>query len=284
MSQTIIMPSLGAGIEEGTLLNWIKQPGDIIASGDVIAEVEIDKATVEIPANVGGTILKLTGEPGQMLKVGAVIGEVGAAGETTSPPVSESKGAPAPTGNSPPPAAPAPSDTSGQPAAPAPAAQAPAAPDQTEDDHFPDGIKASPLARNMAAEKGIDLHLVVGTGTGGRITKSDVENFKPGTQAAPAAPVPAASAPAAAAPRPATFGQLPTGDDIEIIDVSRMRSRIAARMTDSKQQIPHFYVTAEIDVNALLDLRKQLNADLDDDHKISVNDLVVKATALTLRA
>jgi pyruvate dehydrogenase E2 component (dihydrolipoamide acetyltransferase) len=275
MAQSIIMPDLGAGIVEGTLLNWVKQAGDTIAAGDVIAEVEIDKATVEIPANVGGTITQLNGEPGQMLKVGAVIGQVGAAGESASPAVASVPDQP--KGNT---AAPAPTNA-------APAAPAPTLPAQTEDDHFPDGVKASPLARNMAAERGIDLRLVVGTGTGGRITKSDIENFKPGTAIsapAPAAPAPT-PAPAASTGVPApSYGTIPSGEDVEIIDVTRMRGRIAARMVDSKQQIPHFYVTADIDVNPLLELRKQINADLDDDHKVSVNDLVVKATALTLRA
>jgi pyruvate dehydrogenase E2 component (dihydrolipoamide acetyltransferase) len=266
MPQAIIMPDLGSGMEEATLLNWVKKPGDVIHSGEVIAEVETDKATVEVPANVGGTILRLVGEPGQMLKVGAVIGEVGAAGESPSANAAAPAAASAKAGNG--------AATAAAVAAAAAPATAPVAPAQTEDDHYPGGIKASPIARAMAAERGIDLRLVHGTGTGGRITKSDIENFK---QEA------AAPAPAMPTPAPVSPGALPGGDDVEIIDLSRMRSRIGARMVESKQHVPHFYVTSEMDVTPLLELRKSLNANLDDDHKISVNDMVIKATALTLR-
>jgi pyruvate dehydrogenase E2 component (dihydrolipoamide acetyltransferase) len=263
MSEPIIMPDLGSGMEEATLLNWVKKVGDTISSGDVIAEVETDKATVEVPATVSGTITQLIGKAGDLLKVGAPIGYVGEAASSAAP-VEAPKEAPAPTSNG----------------TPAVAAASRPTPVQTEDDHFPDGVKASPLARNMAAERGIDLRMVTGTGPGGRITKSDIESFNP---SAPA-PAPAAvTAPAAATIPAPHYGALPTGEDVEIIDVTRMRARIAARMVESRQQIPHFYVTSEMDVGALLELRKQINANLDDDHKVSVNDLVVKAAALALR-
>ncbi len=131
------------------------------------------------------------------------------------------------------------------------------------------------MARKIAAERGIDLRQMLGTGPGGRIVKADVENYQP---------VAASAQPAAAAGIGApSFGTIPGGADVEVIEIPRMRARIANRMIDSKQQVPHFYVTTEIDVAALLDLRKQLNAGLDDAHKITVNDLIVKATALTLR-
>ena len=262
MAESIIMPDLGSGTEEATLLNWTKQVGDTISSGDVIAEVETDKATVEVPATVSGTILSLVGEPGQALRVGAVIGTVGAAGEQP--------------GNGKP-SEPAPSQAPA-PAAAAPAAPAPAAPPAppADGENYPGGVKASPLARNMAEERGIDLRQVQGTGPGGRITKSDIEQFTP--------PAPAAEAPAPATGVPApSYGTLPSGPDVEIIETSKLRARIASRMVQSKQQVPHFYITTEIDVDALLNLRKQINAGLDDDHKVTVNDLIVKATALTLR-
>ncbi len=265
MAEAIIMPDLGSGMEEATLLNWVKKVGDTINSGDVIAEVETDKATVEVPVTVSGTITQLIGKAGDLLKVGTPIGYVGE-GEAAAPSDDTPKEAPAPASNG----------------TPVVAAAAPVPlPAQSEDDHFPDGVKASPLARKMAAERGIDLRLVAGTGPGGRITKADIEGFKPGTAApadAPTAPPTAASAIPAA-----HYDALPTGDDVEIIEVTRMRARIAARMVESRQQIPHFYVTSEIDVGALLALRQQINATLDDDHKISVNDLVVKAAALALR-
>jgi pyruvate dehydrogenase E2 component (dihydrolipoamide acetyltransferase) len=139
-------------------------------------------------------------------------------------------------------------------------------------------IKASPLARNIAREKGIDLAQVQGTGPDGRIVRADVESFTP---AAPATP--AASAAPAAGVRP-TWGRLPEGDDVEIIDITKMRRAIADSTITSKSQVPHFYVTVDIDVEALLALRTQLNAGLEAEGvKISVNDLVVKAAALTLK-
>ena len=273
MAQEIKMPDLGSGIEEGVLLNWIKQPGEQINEGDVIAEIETDKATVEVPSSASGTIINLIGEPGATLKVGSVIGHVGAAGE----------GAPAPAANG------GSSNGNAAPAAPAPAAQAsapaasaaPAPAEETEDTSgYPDGVKASPVARKVAAEKGVDLKLVKGTGPGGRVVKADVESFQP--SAAPVAQTTAA--PAAQGIAAPNYGKLPSGPDVEIIDVARMRSRIANVMVNSKQQVPHFYVTTEIDVEALLTLRKQINAGLDDAQKVTVNDLIVKATALTLRA
>jgi pyruvate dehydrogenase E2 component (dihydrolipoamide acetyltransferase) len=152
-----------------------------------------------------------------------------------------------------------------------------------EDGNLPGGVRATPIARRIAAERGIDLRAVTGTGPGGRITKDDVENFVPA--AAPAVPAVAAAPVPAAAPElpPPVFGEIPSGPDVEIIETSKMRSRIARRMVESKQQIPHFYVTTEVDVEALLALRKQINAALDEESKVTVNDLIVKATALALR-
>lgn len=286
MAEPIVMPNLGAGMEEGTLINWLKQVGDTVNDGDVIAEVDADKATVEVPVTVSGTILALDAEPGATLKVGAVIGYVGQPGENV-------------TGGAKPQAAPQPAPQAApQPAAqgngaavaqqrgngaPPPAVQAetraPAPTDSGEEDAESDGaylggVKASPVARKIAAERGIDLRQVQGTGPGGRIVKADVEGYTP--TAAPAA------AKSAAIPAP-SYGQLPSGPDVEIVETSKLRARIATRMVESKQQVPHFYVTTEIDVDALLTLRKQLNEGLDDAHKISVNDMIVKATALTLR-
>ncbi len=261
MAQEIKMPELGSDIEEGVLLNWIKQVGEQINEGDVIAEIETDKATVEVPATASGTIIQLKGKPGETLKVGAVIGYVGAAGES----------APANGGSANGGAQPA---TTQPPTAPSVAASV-AVPVVEGEAYYPDGVKASPIARKVAAERGIDLKQVQGSGPGGRIVKLDVETFTPGAAVA-AAPAPTG------VPAP-SYGKLPTGAEVEIIDVPKMRARIASRMIDAKQQVPHFYVTTEIDVEALLALRKQINAGLDDAHKITVNDLIVKATALTLR-
>jgi pyruvate dehydrogenase E2 component (dihydrolipoamide acetyltransferase) len=259
---------------EGTLLNWLKNVGDSVKSGDVIAEVEADKATVEIEAPADGVLVQQSAQVGDSLKEGAVIGQIGAAGEAA-----EAQPAAAPAAASasaapklPPVSTPAPAKSNGAP-------QPPPAPAAEEDGNLPDGVKASPVARKIAADKGIDLHRVKGTGPGGRIVKEDVENFQPG--AAPAA----ASAPAQASGiAPAVTRKLPEGADVEIIDVTNLRKRIVAVTVESKQQIPHFYVTTEMDVEALLNVRKQLNDNLAPEaSKITVNDLVVKATALVLR-
>src|SRR5690606_35359506 len=271
MAEPIVMPNLGAGTEEGTLINWLKQVGDTVNDGDVIAEVDADKATVEVPVTVSGTILSLDAEPGASLKVGSVIGYVGQPGENVSgAKASQSAPQPAAQGNG---AAVAQERGNG-----APPAQTEAPEEETADvdGTLPGGVKASPVARKIASERGIDLRQVQGTGPGGRIVKADVENFTPS-----AAPTRAA-APAAGIPAP-SYGEIPSGPDVEVIETTKLRSRIAARMIESKQQVPHFYVTTEIDVEALLNLRKQLNEGLSDEQKISVNDMIVKATALTLR-
>ena len=272
MPTPIMFPDLGSGMEEGLLLNWTKQVGDVIKDGDVIAEIETDKTTVEVPVSASGVITQLIGEPGQNLKVGAVIGYVDAG---SAAPAAEAPAAPAQ-------AAPAAANGAAPTAKPAPTP----APVEEEDGNLPDGVRASPVARKMAAERNIDLKSVAGTGPGGRITKSDIEGYVPGSAPAPqAAPAPQPSlVPSVAAPIPApTQAAPPANADTEIIEVSKMRSRIASRMVESKQQVPHFYVTAVVDVEPMLALRAQINAALDDEHKVSVNDLIVKATALTLR-
>jgi pyruvate dehydrogenase E2 component (dihydrolipoamide acetyltransferase) len=257
MAQAIIMPKLGMDMTEAMLLNWTKNVGDTIKPGDVIAEVETDKTAIEVAAEVGGVILQLIGAPGEALQVGATIGYVGAAGESVG-------SVPAPAAKA---AAPVPVIAA---AAPAPAKPAPMAAEGNGS--YPGGVKASPIARAVATERGIDLRQVKGSGPGGRITRADVMAFTP--------PPTAAASPMGGKP---TYGKMPDGADVEIIDTSKMRGIIADRMVTAKQQTPHFYVTVEVDMDALLDLRKQLNAGLDDASKISVNDLVVKAAALTLR-
>ncbi len=253
---------------DGTLLNWLKKPGDAVNAGEVIAEVEADKATVEVEAASTGVLLEIKANPGDTVTAGAVIGTIGAAGESSAP-------APAATAPAPQPVVRA-SEPNAPPAAVAKSNGAPVAPpaNVAEDGR----LKVSPLARKIAKERGIDLNQVHGTGTGGRIVKEDVEGFTPG-----AAPAAAPSAPAASGIAPAPTRKLPEGADVEIIDVTNIRKRIVAVTVESKQQIPHFYVTTEIDVEPLLNFRKQLNEGLSDDAKISVNDLVVKAAALTLR-
>lgn len=246
---------------DGTLLNWLKQVGDSVNAGDVVAKFEADKATVEVEAPTSGVILQLNAKPGDELREGAVIATMGAASGGTSVPATPA----APVAS--PPAATAPAS------APAPNGGSVAA--TTEDGR----IKASPLARNIAAERGINLAQVQGSGPAGRIVKADIENFTP--PAAAAAPQPTSHAAPGILPAPTR--KLPEGPDVEIIDVTRMRSRIAASTIESKQQTPHFYVTNEIDMEAFIRLRADLNASLEKEGvKISINDMIVKATALTL--
>lgn len=263
---------------DGLLLNWLKQVGDTVKKGEVIAEFEADKATVEVEAPADGTITALEGEIGEELSSGTVIGQIGANGAAAAP--APEKPAKAET----PAATPAPEAEKPAPAAPAPTNGATAENGR---------IKASPLARNIAKDKGIDLAQVPGSGPGGRIIRADVESYKPG--AAPAA-APSAKPTAAAAPQSGTFSdpsgipivrlrQIPAdADGVELLDVSRMRKAIANGTTESNQQIPTFYVTSEYNLDPLLELRAQLNASLGDKGvKISVNDMIVKAAALALR-
>jgi len=270
MAEQIIMPDFGT--DEGILLNWTKQVGDILKNGDVIAEIETDKATVEVPVTVSGTLLQLIGEPGKTVKIGDVIGYAGAAGENVG-----AAPAVAPAAAAAPVAAPVAAAAVAPVVAAAVAPVVAAVPVEPAEGNLPDGLRASPVARKMAADRGIDLTQVQGSGPAGRIVKADIEGY------VPPAPVVAAPAPVAAAPAIVTsYGKLPEGADVEIIDTSKMRARIASRMVDSKQQIPHFYVTTEIDVEAMLKFRAQINSAMDDAHKVSVNDFIIKAAALTL--
>ncbi len=241
---------------EGTFINWLKNVGDTVKAGDVVAEVESDKATIEIEAPAAGVLAAQDAHPGDSLREGAVIGQIGEATAEPAPAAPAPKAEPAPALA----AAPAPKRANGAPpAAPMPEVR----------------VKASPLARRIAEEKGIDLRQVAGSGPGGRITKEDVEGFTP-----PPAPL--------AVPSPTVVTvpgrRMPEGPDVEIIELNTMRKRIAAGTMESNQTIPTFFVTVESDVAALLALRKQLNDSLPEGAtKISVNDLIVKAVALTLR-
>src|SRR5260221_7156591 len=273
MAEVVTLPKLGLDMTEGTFVNWVKKVGDSVKSGEVLAEIESDKATIEIESTASGVLTKTLVDVGQVVPVGAAIAEISAEGAaaassdapkatSATPEVKEAAAAPAngKGGNG--------SNGSKVPVA------APATVSTGEE--FPGGVKASPLARKVAEEKGLDIGQVQGTGPGGRITKSDVEGFKPG-----AAPAISPQATPGLAPHYAHVA--PTGPGITEEPISKIRSRIASRMVESKQTIPHFYVTTEIDMIPAMAMRKEINAGLPDDQKISVNDLVVKAVALTLR-
>ena len=256
---------------DGMLLNWLKDVGDTVKSGEIIAEFEADKATVEVEAPGDGIIVELRVDVGDSRNEGDVIAIIGAAGES-APAKGES--------------APAKEETKQQAAEAEEAEDAPAA--SSNGSTTADGrIKASPLAKRVADDKGIDLSQVSGSGPGGRIVKTDVENYKPSAAPAKQSAAPAAaSAPAegVSVGKP-TYGKIPEGDEFEVIEVSRMRRAIADSTIISKQMTPHFYVTVDIDVDPLLKLRKQLNDSLEKEGiKISVNDMIVKATALTLKS
>jgi pyruvate dehydrogenase E2 component (dihydrolipoamide acetyltransferase) len=279
MSIEIKMPALSPTMEEGTLAKWLVKEGDTVKSGDLMAEIETDKATMEFEAVDEGVIAKiLVAEGTDNVKVGTVIAIIAGEGEevssaaaapapTPAPATKEEAAAPAPT----PAAAPAPT--------PAPAqAQAQAA--------SGDRVKASPLAKRIAAEKGVDLSGVAGSGPNGRIVKADVEGAKPGAAPAAAAPAaaPAASAPAAAA-APAEHKPVWWDESIphEAEKLSNIRKTIARRLTESKQTVPHIYLTVDIRLDALLKLRGDLNKALDARGvKLSVNDLLIKALGVAL--
>ncbi len=266
MPEIVPMPKLGFDMAEGKLVRRVKQEGEAIQKGDILAEIETDKATVEVESSVSGVVKGWLVEEGQPVPVGASMAVIGAPDEVVDLNVYRAQ----PSGAAPvaaPAAAVVPPSASTAPAA-VPATQ----PSFTREAGMPSAAApASPIARRIADEAGIDIRLVAGTGPGGRVTKKDVEAYlrAPKLAAVPAAP----SVPAVPAAAP----------EDQVIPLTKLRQIIARRMTESKQTVPQFYVTAEIDMAAAMDLRKQINALLPDERKTSVNDLVVKAAALALR-
>ncbi|AUJ63831.1 pyruvate dehydrogenase complex dihydrolipoamide acetyltransferase [Aestuarium zhoushanense] len=275
MATEILMPALSPTMEEGTLAKWLVKEGDEVKSGDIIAEIETDKATMEFEAVDEGIVGKIViAEGTEGVKVNSLIAILVEEGEEVP-----AAGASAPAAA---PAAAAPVAAT----APAAAAPAPAAPVKDGNRVF-----ASPLARRIAGQKGLDLSAIAGSGPRGRIVKSDVE----GATAAPKAAAPAAAAteaPKAAAPA-AAMAQGPStdavlkmyeGTDFEEVKLDGMRKTIAARLTEAKQSVPHFYLRRDIELDDLLAFRAQLNAKLGDRGvKLSVNDFIIKACALALQ-
>ncbi|EJT05787.1 pyruvate dehydrogenase complex dihydrolipoamide acetyltransferase [Rhizobium sp. CCGE 510] len=290
MPINITMPALSPTMEEGNLSKWLVKEGDTVKSGDVIAEIETDKATMEVEAVDEGTVAKLVVAAGtEGVKVNALIAVLAADGEDVAAAASGA-GSAAPAQKAE--AAPAAKAE----AAPAQAAAAPAAAPAPVS---PDGNRtfSSPLARRLAKEAGIDLSAVAGSGPHGRVVKSDVETAVAGggaKAAAPTASAPqavAAPAPAAAAPKGASEEavlKLFEPGSYELVPHDGMRKTIARRLVESKQTIPHFYVSVDCELDALLALRAQLNdaaprKDNAPAYKLSVNDMVIKAMALSLR-
>ncbi|AKS46478.1 pyruvate dehydrogenase E2 component (dihydrolipoamide acetyltransferase) [Octadecabacter temperatus] len=272
MAIEILMPALSPTMEEGTLAKWLVKEGDTVNSGDLIAEIETDKATMEFEAvdeGIMGKILVAEGTEG--VKVNTPICIIGEEGED----MSAASAAPAPAAAVP---AEAPA-VAATPAAPTPAPAAPAASDGSR-------LFATPLARRIAADKGLDLATIKGSGPHGRIVKSDVEN----ATAQPAAATAASAAPAAKggalASGPSTDQVLKMydGRDFEEVSLNGMRKTVAARLTEAKQSVPHFYLRRDIELDALLKFRSQLNKTLEPRGvKLSVNDFIIKACALALQ-
>ncbi len=271
MPVKILMPALSPTMTEGTLAKWLVGEGDAINSGDIIAEIETDKATMEVEAVEEGKLGKiLVAEGTEGVAVNNVIALLLEEGEDDSAIEGVDVSAAAPSGNGGTPPAPSPE--------PEPATAAPAM----------DGrIIASPLARRMASQAGLDLAGITGSGPNGRIVKADIEAaIESGATAAPApaaAPSAPAMAPAAPAAPPTTAECLPYEPEFELESLSTMRKTIARRLTDSKQQVPHFYLTVDCEIDGLLELRKTLNDKADGAYKLSVNDLVIKVAAIALR-
>jgi len=272
MAIEIKMPALSPTMEEGTLAKWLVKPGDSVSSGDLLAEIETDKATMEFEAVDEGTIAQiLVPEGTEGVKVGTVICVMAEEGEDAS---SVKASAAAPAAGKAKPAAAAVEEAKPAAAAPAAPAPAPAAPAAVSGDR----VKATPIARRIAAAKGVDLASVKGSGPNGRIVKADVENLG-ASAAAPAAAVAAPAAAPAAAPVAAQDFGIPHVAE----KLSNMRKTIARRLTESKQQVPHIYLTVDIRLDALLKLRTELNASLESRGvKLSVNDMLIKALATSL--
>jgi pyruvate dehydrogenase E2 component (dihydrolipoamide acetyltransferase) len=272
MAELVNMPKLGFDMREGQLINWVKSVGDTVERGDVLAEIESDKATVEVEAYTSGTLLELLVDEGEWVPIGAPIAVVGAEGEKYDLAAlgveGEGKGEAEAEAEAEEAEAPAPAKEEKQ----------PEAVEGGNGHGLPDGVRASPLARRVAEDLGIDLGRVEGSGPQGRIVKADVEEFAESGEAAKAAP--------ARAPQmiEAAYEPVQAGPDDTEFETPRMRQRIGQRMVQAKQQVPHFYVTTAIDMDAAMRLRKGVNERLADQGvKVSLNDLIVKAAALTLR-
>ena len=300
MATSIVMPQMGYDMHEGKVVRWLKKEGEEVTRGEVIAEIETDKATVEYEAYTGGVMAKIVAEEGVAIPVGGLIAVMTAPGEAipedilTDAAIASAAASPAPA-----------AAAVEAPESPIPAAAAPA---DTEE------VRASPLARRLAKERGFDLATITGTGPGGRITEADIP--EQGAAAAPAAlassngyikasplakrlarergidlatltgtgpggrvieaDVPEHAVPAAAgSAAPATLVS-------ENVELSRMRQAIARVTSDSKRDAPHFYVAVDVDMTKAMSFRRDLNDELDAENRVSVNDLIVKASAIAI--
>ncbi len=299
---TVIMPKMGDAMEEGTLLRWLKQVGDDVAVGDPLAEIETDKVSLEIEATEAGVLNRQHVDEGATVPIGtaiATIGEAGAEAEAAAPEPEAITSAEPRAGDAedtgPTQVQLAASGANGRagsevrasaPSAPAPAPAEPVAAVAAPTSASGERLRASPLVKRLAAEHGIDLSGVAGTGPGGRIVRDDIAALLTG--APRVAPAPAA-APVAAAPSPAPaqapgrLHDLPDRPAGVPREMSKIRRTTGRRMAESKVAAPHFYVTSEVDMLPAAALREQINEQAPDDSKVSFNDLIIKAAALALR-
>jgi len=281
MAETISMPKLGFDMAEGTLVRWVKNEGENVNKGDVLAEIETDKATVEVESSASGVVKKLLVEAGAVVPIGDPIAIVGSADEKidevpegkVAEPKAEKK-----TDEQAGPelkAEPEAKEESGKRkehvAPQAPPTTAPVAQATIPVQEGP--VKASPLAKKIARDNSIDLARLQGTGPGGRVVRKDVEaalSAGPAqkVEGRPATPIPSV---------------VPVSQEDQTIQLTKLRQAIARRMTESKTSVPHFYVTHEYKMDALMAMRKQINDYLPENEKLSVNDFIIKAVALTLR-
>ena len=256
MAETISMPKLGFDMAEGLLVRWVRQVGETINKGDVLAEIETDKATVEVESSATGVVLQLIVDQGTMVPINAPIAIVGSAGEKVGE-QSKVEGQKSVDVN-PLPATPIVDSVS----------QAVASADGAS-------VKASPLAKKIAHDQKVDLSNVKGTGPGGRIVRKDIEAALSSGQL---------TVDSGQSAQSITNYQLPiTSHDDKVVPTTKLRQAIGRRLVESKTTIPHFYVTHEFKMDALMEMRKQVNAYLPDAEKVSVNDFILKGVALSLR-
>lgn len=287
MAETINMPKLGFDMAEGTLVRWVKQVGENINKGDVLAEIETDKATVEVESPASGVVLQHMVDQGTVVPVNAPIAVVGQAGEKVEAAPAKEDGKqkaeakpetrveekPAQPASQQPQAAPAaqpstpPTTTAPTQQPSAPPATAPAPAEATGP------VKASPLAKKIAKDNQVDLSRIQGSGPGGRVVRKDVEAALAG------GPPSAVSRP----PAPVAYPQVTVTQEDQTVQTTKLRQAIGRRMTESKTAIPHFYVTHEYKMDVVMAIRKQANEYLPENEKLSVNDFILKAVALTLR-
>jgi pyruvate dehydrogenase E2 component (dihydrolipoamide acetyltransferase) len=291
MATKVHMEALSPTMEEGQIVRWLKSEGDVVANGDILAEIETDKATMELVARGDGILRRILLQAGSAAPIGEVIGVIASADEDISAIVGAGG-----SGDSEPAAAPAEAASAAAPAEPsAPVAQAPQAPPAEVSGAQETGgrVKASPLARKLAEEAGLDLSIVAGSGPGGRVVKRDVEEARSagGAPAAGAAqgsvqataPGAPAAGRASAAPAPQPWSDAGATEGFDALNVSQMRKTIARRLTESLSPVPHFFLTVEIDMARVQSARASVNELLaGSGDKVSVNDFVLKATAAAL--